>query len=81
MTGPRSVALTPAQAEVVRELLYDGADSATIARRLGIPPLSVNGHIREVYKRTGLGSRTELVVAILRGRLTITEQDRRHTAA
>jgi DNA-binding NarL/FixJ family response regulator len=76
---PRVVVLSPSQALVVDELIRDGADNATIARRLGISPDSVKGHMREAFRRTGCWSRTELAVEILSGRLDYQPRDKRTT--
>lgn len=54
------------QFRVARELAFDGASNETIARRLGIDVETVRIHFRAVYRKTGMGNRTELAVLLLR---------------
>lgn len=81
MTGPRVITVTPAQRAVIAELTCDGANSRDIADRLGTCAHSVDNQIGQVLRRTGLHSRTQLVVALMRGRLKLRTADRRESAA
>ncbi|PZQ71102.1 MAG: hypothetical protein DI563_17765 [Variovorax paradoxus] len=51
--------LTPRQAEVARAY-SDGYSSKDIGLRLGLSPATVRVHLRNVYARAGVGSRSAL---------------------
>ncbi|WP_405066883.1 LuxR C-terminal-related transcriptional regulator [Kribbella sp. NBC_01510] len=58
--------LTPAQQRVT-ELLLQGFSTRQIVERLCLSPYTVQEHVRAAYDKVGVGSRRELVTALLRG--------------
>lgn len=68
-TGEPSVELTPRQLDVLR-LLVDGQSNKLICRSLGLSESSVKTHLEAVYRRLGVGNRTQAVVAAARLGLT-----------
>jgi DNA-binding CsgD family transcriptional regulator len=52
--------LTRREEEVLR-LLHDGLRTVDIARRLGISPHTVRDHLKNLYRKTGSSSRSELL--------------------
>jgi len=63
---PRSAAtFTPRELEVVR-LVVDGCSNDEIAVRLGITAKTVEGHLRRMFERLAIASRTELATRALR---------------
>ena len=58
--------LTPAQQRVT-ELLLRGFSTRQIVQRLCLSPHTVQEHVRAAYDKVGVGSRRELVSALLRG--------------
>jgi DNA-binding NarL/FixJ family response regulator len=58
-------ALTARELEVVR-LVVEGGSNDEIGRRLGIAPRTVETHLRRVFERLGVASRTELATRALR---------------
>ena len=74
-----TIRLRPAQADVARELVRDGAGNKQIARRLGLSVETVKSHLQAVYAATGYRDRTSLVLAITTGRIVldpdITQED------
>jgi DNA-binding NarL/FixJ family response regulator len=58
--------LTPAQQRVT-ELLLQGFSTRQIVERLCLSPHTVQEHVRASYDKVGVGSRRELVSALLRG--------------
>lgn len=56
--------LTRTQAEVAA-LLCRGLETAAIAERLAISPNTLNGYLREIYDRLGVGNRVQAVVRVL----------------
>ena len=58
--------LTPAQQRVT-ELLLRGFSTRQIVERLCLSPHTVQEHVRAAYDKVGVGSRRELVSALLRG--------------
>ncbi|MFD5820899.1 helix-turn-helix transcriptional regulator [Nesterenkonia xinjiangensis] len=58
--------LSPRERETVA-LLMNGLRSADVAERLGISPRTVQTHIRHVYRKLGVGSRTALRALLTRG--------------
>lgn len=58
--------LTPAQQRVT-ELLLRGYSTRQIVERLCLSPHTVQEHVRAAYDKVGVGSRRELVTALLRG--------------
>jgi DNA-binding NarL/FixJ family response regulator len=63
-SGPR---FTGRQAEVC-ELLMEGLSNKAVAYRLGITENTVKNHLRSIMARTGVISRTQLVLALLGSR-------------
>ncbi|MGO8871568.1 MAG: response regulator [Acidimicrobiales bacterium] len=68
--GPRSPRLTGREQEVVR-LVAQGLSNKAIARRLGISPRTVEGHLNHVFDKLATTSRTELVHYALANNLFI----------
>lgn len=69
--------VTPRQHDVILELLFDGADNATIARRLKIKEGTVNDHMKAIYRRApGLNGRIGLVIELMSGRLQMVVVDK-----
>lgn len=60
-----------AQYAVINELTCDGASNEQIAERLGCDVETVKSHIKTALAATGCHTRTELAVAILRGRILL----------
>jgi DNA-binding NarL/FixJ family response regulator len=59
------VALSARESEVVR-LVVDGASNDEIGARLGISARTVESHLRRLFERLGVASRTELAARALR---------------
>ncbi len=59
------VELTPRQTDVLR-LLIEGHTNKLICRHLGLSESSVKTHLEDVYRRLGVSSRTQAVVAAAR---------------
>jgi DNA-binding NarL/FixJ family response regulator len=59
------VALSAREREVVR-LVVDGASNDEIGARLGISARTVESHLRRLFERLGVASRTELAARALR---------------
>ena len=57
--------LSPREKDVVR-LVVEGLTSGEMADRLGISPHTVRDHIKHIYKKTGTGSRSELLGLVTR---------------
>jgi DNA-binding NarL/FixJ family response regulator len=71
---PREVHLARRQADVLDELLADGASNAAIGKRLYLSEDTVKTHLRTIMAKAGVGNRTELVVAVLREKITVVRQ-------
>ncbi|MFI6642786.1 LuxR C-terminal-related transcriptional regulator [Streptomyces sp. NPDC050504] len=56
-----------ARERTVIEQVLEGQAAKQIARRLGLSPHTVNDHFKSVYRKTGVGSREELLAWLLRG--------------
>lgn len=67
----RVVDVTHRESQVAYNLVWDGADNATIARRLGLAEETVKHYMKSVLRRTGYATRTQLVVAMLRGEVRL----------
>ncbi|GAB3966473.1 hypothetical protein GCM10029978_031720 [Actinoallomurus acanthiterrae] len=55
--------ITPRERQVISRL-RDASAAKHIARRLGVSVYTVNDHLKAVYRKTGAGSRDELLAAI-----------------
>jgi DNA-binding CsgD family transcriptional regulator len=53
----------------VLELLFEGSTTAAIADRLGISPHTVRDHLKNLYRKTGTGSRSDLLGLLSRADL------------
>ena len=63
--GGPSVQLSPREREVVAAVI-DGLSNDEIGARLGIAPKTVESHLRRLFERLGVASRTELATRALR---------------
>jgi DNA-binding CsgD family transcriptional regulator len=71
MTGPvekPEQALTPHKARIIR-MLADGDSYQDVGDRLGITVNTVRNHIRRIYKKLHVHTKSEAVSTALRGRL------------
>jgi DNA-binding NarL/FixJ family response regulator len=66
--------LSGREAEVLR-LLTEGLPNKVIARRLGISERTVENHLRRVFDKLGVSSRTEAAVTAMRRHLVPGEED------
>ena len=57
--------LSPREQEVVT-LLAEGLTTVAMAERLGISPHTVRDHLKNLYRKTGTNSRSELLGLIAR---------------
>lgn len=60
------LSVTPSQYRVLVELVRDGADNETIARRLRLGRMTVASHLKSVYRKAATSNRTELALALTR---------------
>lgn len=67
----RTVGCTQREHDVVTRLLRFGGTNAEIARDLWVTEDTVKTHLKRLAARTGVRSRTELIVAIFRGRIRL----------
>lgn len=58
--------LTPQQAQIAG-LVADGATNREVAERLSLSPRTVDHHLRNIFSRLGVRSRTELAALLTRG--------------
>lgn len=65
------IRLSPRELQVLRELLKDGADNPTIARRLVVSVETVKSHTKSIFVKAGVPNRTALVVGIFRGTILV----------
>jgi DNA-binding CsgD family transcriptional regulator len=56
---PASGELTPSELRVA-ELVVDGCSNKKVAAALVISPLTVEGHLKQIYRKLGIHSRTQL---------------------
>lgn len=68
---PRIVPVTRAEKAVLDELMRHGARNRAIAAALHLSEDTVKSHLQAVGRRTLTASRTELVVALFRGRVQV----------
>lgn len=66
-----TVLLTRSELEVLKQLVRDGADNATIGQRLYVTEETVKTHMSRLLRKTGMGSRTALAVAVLRDEFVV----------
>lgn len=71
MTDSRVVQLTRAERRVIGELADDGPTDQQIADRLGVTHHTVKTLIKRALGEAGCTNRTQLVCALLRGRIVI----------
>lgn len=71
----REVPVTRREYDVARELLRDGGTNVQIARKLYLSEDTVKTHVKSLFRRTGAATRTELIVAVFRGRLRMIPAD------
>lgn len=62
---------------MLRGLLFDGADNATLARRLEVDVETVKTYVGQMLRRTQIPNRTALAVAVLRDDLVVIDRDNR----
>lgn len=65
MEPAREGELTDAERRIV-ELVCEGLSNAQIAARLHSAPETVRWHLKNVFRKLDVGSRTELAVRVLR---------------
>lgn len=63
--GPGAAHLSPREREVIAAVV-EGLSNDEIAVRLGISPRTVESHLRRLFERHGVASRTELATRALR---------------
>jgi DNA-binding NarL/FixJ family response regulator len=63
--GPGAAHLSPREREVLAAVV-EGLSNDEIASRLGISPRTVESHLRRLFERHGVASRTELATRALR---------------
>ncbi len=66
--------LTPTERNVV-VLVCQGLTNPQIARRLGVSPRTIQGHLLNVFKKLGVSSRTQLVARMLRAHIDLTKDE------
>ena len=59
---PRFVHATDRQIEIVRALIVPGATAQAVAARLGLTRRTVDRHVAELKKQTGIQSTTDLLI-------------------
>lgn len=75
------VSLTRRQAQVLTQLISDGADNLTIARRLCISEDTVKTHVKALLLATGYPHRTAMVVGYWRGEYQVGIRPNPHHSA
>lgn len=72
--GTMTALMSLRQVEILDALRRDGADTATIGRRVGVTAETVRRHLRVICTTLGFEDRTELLAAILHGDVTYRER-------
>jgi DNA-binding NarL/FixJ family response regulator len=67
--GPTDMNLTPRELEILHSLI-DGLSYKKIGERLFISPLTVHSHIKRIYEKLQVHSKTEAVSKALKHRLS-----------
>ena len=67
----RAVILTPAELQVMRQLLRDGSENGVIAGRIGISEHTVKSHIKAILTKTRASNRTHAAIMFYRGDLIV----------
>lgn len=65
------IKVSPAEYVVLVELVRDGADNETIARRLRRNRQTVSSHLKSVYQKAATNNRTELALALARKEIVL----------
>lgn len=65
------LSLTPREWNVLVELCQDGPSNRVLGARLFIAEHTVKSHVKAILLKGRFASRTELVVAVLRGRVAL----------
>lgn len=65
----RHLQITSREQDVLRELIRDGADNETIARRTRMAYYTTKHHMKNLLQRAGVPTRAALAVGVLRGDL------------
>lgn len=67
----REVRVTRREYDVATELLRNGAANRDIGKKLSMSEDTVKTHMKNILRRTGAHTRTDLVVAVFRGRVRL----------
>lgn len=70
--------ITPRERDALVELLNDGADNETIARRMGVQYDTAKTHLRNLLAKSGMPNRTALALAVERGEIVPRVVDLNH---
>lgn len=77
MAEPRLVRCTEAEIRVLTELVRDGAENVTIAKRLHLSYDTVKTHLKRVTCRIQTPNRTALAVGLVRGDIVVRDLENR----
>lgn len=66
-----NLVITPGQLRVLREFLKDGADNATLAKRMYVDIETVKTQLQRINRRAGTTNRAELAVRILSNQFSV----------
>jgi DNA-binding NarL/FixJ family response regulator len=67
----RVLVVSASERRVLEAFMFDGSDNETIARRLSLTSDTVRTHLRNIYARAGIHTRTELALAIERQQVVL----------